>query len=1025
MASSYDDQVTFIPDSSDSSGHAQPPDYRRSSFPFTINSRYRCIEIIGKGSSGAVYRAYDTQLQREVAIKFIHRDMLQERKRLLAEGRVLAHLEHPNICHVFEVAEEGEAVYLVMSLIRGQQLTHWRDNLSQRQHIELIAQVCDAVAEAHRRGIVHCDIKPGNIVIQEDVSPLTAVLIDFGIADSRHNATASGAGTQHYMAPERFDLSTPLTPAIDIFALGATLRMLLTGSHSNAGLETLSKDLRLIIEHCMAVDPAKRYQSAALIAQDLRAFLAHEPISLRSGVGYRTARLWQRSLWLRNTLWVSVSLAGVLLLAAVVYHTNLQERQIEQIRLHEQVTSLESQIDAVYRSPLHDASKSLAELDDYTQAWMRRAETLPGWLAATHLAAAGRVQVKLGNIALAQQALTKAWELGERSDSTAMALAIVYRYLYTEARAHAFNLPSAQAREQALADAHQYQRLPALAYLESVEHSTLPRDYILAMRYFLEGDELRAITLLQTGDFPSWFYERYLLELQLVIHKLNPILLRRQTGDAEPLIARLQELDSTLQAYIPSSASLSSALASVYLNMGNYLPADPSSQAPKWSSRALEHIERGLEANPAHPQLHRYMGSYLAKPSIIVSAEFPESTIRRAIRHYELAIRYGKQQDLEPRAMTAIYASYYGQLRTMQTTLINLGLSTQSMFHRSQVIGERIPSASQGAAFHLNASRDYRYMAQHSHANEREQFWQMSLDAAQASYQIAPTIPTIQANFGIALFNRAIYLADAQAQPMLEEAISHLGQAWQAMPSNMAIKYNYARAWLALGMRSDPDTAAEAIERATEHLKNGMEKYPDIDFFNHLYSDTLLFRPSLMAQQLEPLARVDEVKAVLDASSDANPGLGQVRYVLQAYQRWRLTADPADFTTLMTTIQQTAEHEHLRAYPYAAAVLFWVGGDHLELHRDLVTRFVEGTPSTPIERDTDPMFRLLRELNHSMRQGVASERLVNLCEELRMQPFWGYHPEDKWQLAARLAQVAERDFALRCLADEHPQLTML
>src|SRR5690554_7427448 len=101
MTPPYDDQATYVPGSPDASDRAQARQYNKTRFPFEINSRYRCIELLGEGTSGAVYRAYDTQLQREVAIKFIHDGMLQERKRLLAEGRVLAHLDHHNICKVY------------------------------------------------------------------------------------------------------------------------------------------------------------------------------------------------------------------------------------------------------------------------------------------------------------------------------------------------------------------------------------------------------------------------------------------------------------------------------------------------------------------------------------------------------------------------------------------------------------------------------------------------------------------------------------------------------------------------------------------------------------------------------------------------------------------------------------------------------------------------------------------------------------------------------------------------------------
>ena len=1024
MTPSYDDQATFVPGNPDSSNDAQLRQYSKTRFPIEINSRYRCIEFLGEGSSGAVYRAYDTQLQREVAIKFIHHGVLLERKRLIAEGRVLAHLDHPNICKVYEVAEEGDAVYLVMSLIRGQHLNHWRGNLSQRQCIELIAQVCDAVAEAHRRGIVHCDIKPGNIVIQEDVSPLNAVLIDFGIADSRHYATTSGAGTQHYMAPERSSPDVKLTPAIDIYAIGATLRLVLTGSHSESDVSKLPRDLRLIIHNCMFLDASERYDSAALVAKDLRAVIACQPISCRTGVWYRSKRMWQRSPWLRNTTWAGVCVAGVLLISAGLYRAHLQERQIEQVRWHEQVTFLESQIDAIYRSPLHQSNTSLNEIREQAKVWVERADSQPQWLAASQLAAAGRVQAKLGNMTLAKQALQHAWELGERSDSTAMALALVYQNHYTIARTSAFNHPSEDARHQALQQAHDDFRTPALAYLRSVERSNLPRDYIAAMTRYLEGDEAAAIRRLQTGEFPPSFYEHYILELQLLIPEIFEIIVRGYPGDATPMVERLIELDDIIRDFIPSSASIYVVLAGVFRELPNYLPGENGELKDVWFAITEERIEQGLTVNPTHPLLHNYFGALQMQRLPSEALVDALSVVRRASRHYELAIRYGKAQQLEPHGMTRIYSSYLSQLRIMQTTVANLGLNTHSLINRSVVIAEFIPQENRGSVYYINAARGYLHMASHAHASERDYYWQEFIKAARMSYTIAPNIPTVQANYGMNLHTYSTNQNDQDAAGYLEEAVHHLGAAWEAIPNNLAIRYNHARAWRALALRGNTQEAEAALEQAAELLIDGMNN-ESLDFFEHLYTDFLIFRPTRAHRQLTPLQRADSVIEILDASSHANPALGKIRYLMASYQRWRLTNDVDDLEILVAHLKDTFEQEYLRAYPYAASVIFWVGGDFPKQHYPMLREFVEDTPNTPLQRDTDLNYQFLHALLASHQNGSASSDLVTLCEQTRGRSFWEDYAEDIWQPAARLAKAAERDYGVQCLAADHPELMLL
>ncbi|RUO27887.1 hypothetical protein CWE12_13200 [Aliidiomarina sedimenti] len=1014
MTSSYDDQDTYLPGSqpSDSPSATDAP---RRTFPYPINTRYRCLEQIGHGSSGSVFKAHDNQLHRDVAIKFIHRSDLQERKRLLAEGRVLAQLDHPNICRVYEVAEEGDAVYLVMSLVKGQHLNHWREHFSISQRVELIAQVCDAIAEAHRKGIVHCDIKPGNIVLQEDSNPLTAVLVDFGIADSHHHSSASGVGTEHYMAPERFTEGARLTSSIDIYALGATLRMVLTGQHSDQGLETLPRDLQCIIRHCLQPDPTQRYANAALLAADLRAFLQSRPISLRRNPWYRGQRLWQRNRWLRGTVLVATIIGLLLILAAGFYQSHMRDRQLEQVRMHEQVTRLESQIDAIYRSPRHASRDELQQLRNAARQWVERAHDLPKWLSADHYASAGRLFVQLGNNTEAQSALTQAWQLGERSDSTAMALAIVHQRLYTVARSQAFNLPSASSREDALALAHSTHRLPALHYLDSVERSDLPADYLRAMRAYLNGDEVAADSILKNGEFPSWFYPRYELGLSLAIEALFNTLVRQVPGDTDALIESMQYYGDNLAAQTPSSIGSYIRLASAYLELVHYYPGPGGENLERWHQLAAQQLRYAREVDSEHPMYHHHQGSLLSRHTS-QSTEEALTAIRQITRHYELALRYAKERGTESRITTAIHLSYLNQIRTQQTTLANLGRSIEPLLQRAQVIAERIPEAHRGPSFYLNLASQHRNMAELTSGERSEHYWQRNEDALQMAYSIAPNLPTVAANVGANLRHRASYLENQQARLRLQDAIEYLAQSHQAIPNHGVIAYNYAQtlAHMLYRLSEDDPAYTQWQQRTYQQIVEGRDTFPHIGFFSLLLIDLKLFAPPAELRQLPPLQQLERAQHVLDESPSKVAALNHARQLVIDYQRWRLTEDAADLRSLRETLEKTTSEHYNRAYLHASSAIVWAGEPLLSELRPELIEMVKNLPGTQIELAKNPANLILQEIVVSLNGDDVSPGLIAQCEANRAQDPSQRYMLEIWQRIERLALAVEELFDLPC-----------
>jgi serine/threonine protein kinase len=266
-----------------------------------VADRYELQEVVGTGGMSSVYRAVDTLLERNVALKILHPhygDDPEYVERFRREARSVAQLSHPNIVTVIDRGEADGQQYIVFEYVDGESLKQLVDRtgpLPARRAVEFGLQVAEALAFAHNAGLVHRDVKPQNVLVTEDGE---AKVTDFGIArslDVEHGVTQTGTvlGTSNYLSPEQARGQT-VTPATDVYSLGVVLYELLTGEvpfpgenfvavamkHINEEPPSLLErrpdvPMRLVaaIDRALAKDPGQRFPSMGAFCTELRACL--------------------------------------------------------------------------------------------------------------------------------------------------------------------------------------------------------------------------------------------------------------------------------------------------------------------------------------------------------------------------------------------------------------------------------------------------------------------------------------------------------------------------------------------------------------------------------------------------------------------------------------------------------------------------------------------------------------------------------------------------------------------------------
>jgi serine/threonine-protein kinase len=541
--------------------------------PGSTFGRYRDLQLLGVGGMATVFKAHDPTLGRTVALKLLRGDDPELAERLLGEARAQARIQHEHVCGIYEAGVEGGRPFIAMQYVEGQTLKDLSPSLTLEQKLKLTREIAEAAHAAHRVGLVHRDLKPSNVMVDRAESgEWVPHVMDFGLAREAHHPslTMTGVvlGTPHYMSPEQArGEGRALDRRSDVYSLGATLYELLAHTHPFEGttsVEIVMKllteepvplgrrepsvpgDVQTIVMKCLEKDPARRYDSARALAEDIGRYLDGEPIAARrASIGYRLVKQARK----HAALVATAAVALLLVLAVATLGLRARAAARKQAELAAEFSRTLEDVDGILRvahmAPLHDVRRSKAQVRarlDRIAERMRAAGELalgPGEYAL------GRGRLALGEAAEARQHLEAAWSGGYRGPEVAYALGLALGNLYRRELELADAIGIRDLREAKRREIQVALRDPAVAYLrQAVGTDVAAPDYVLGLIAFFERRFPEALARAGAARerVPS-LYEASLLQADVHVLRSRE---RQETGDEA---GSAQSIDDAESAY--------------------------------------------------------------------------------------------------------------------------------------------------------------------------------------------------------------------------------------------------------------------------------------------------------------------------------------------------------------------------------------------------------------------------------------------------------------------------------------------
>jgi len=787
-------------------------------FPVPGWERYEAIEYLAQGGMARVFRARDPRLRRDVAIKVLNSSDGQALRRFMQEAQSQARVEHPHVCRIYEVGEVGGHPYIAMEFVHGRPIDELSQVLGLEQKVRVLQEVAEAVQAAHRLGLIHRDLKPLNILVERREEGWWPVVLDFGLAGHPDNEglTVAGSlmGTPAFMAPEQARGETlRLDRRTDVYALGATLYALLLGRPPFQGdgvfkvlmkvmheepprprsLDpTLPEDLETILLKCLEKEPHRRYDSAKLLAEDLRRYLEGEPLLARPlGAWDRLRKRVRRNRALSAV--VAVSAGAVLILGGLILRTQWRGRAQAQLaqRFGLECERAESSYRRAQMLPLHDMRPHRADMRDWMARVAGQMQRLGGIAQGPGRFALGEACLTLGEPGVALQHLEAAWRAGTQGPETAAALGLAHTMILREAREQAQRLPSREMKEARLAELNRVHLQPALHYLRlSGSSPSLVQEGQLA---FLERRDPEALAKArQALARDPWEVDAHLLVARVNLARTKDLMDRGTYETAARTcdlgLAAAREAQAVARSLLEAYA-LEGEARTLDADLANHLgkPFDGPSQA----ARAA--LEQALKVDPEAPDVHVKLARLYRQwaDATLDRGGDPEPLLEGSIHHGQEALR------CDPLAWeAALLLSMTHRFRA--DYLDSLGEDPLPQLDQALVAGQRAIAIRPAEAVLWNSVGNC-YLSRVELLQKRAQDPTADLNQASARFEEAcrldPTYASPWSNRGICLRRLAMGV-DARGGdplPLMVRAQSCYQEALKINPRNVLVQTNLGK----------------------------------------------------------------------------------------------------------------------------------------------------------------------------------------------------------------------------------------
>ncbi|HVR96248.1 MAG TPA: protein kinase [Thermoanaerobaculia bacterium] len=863
--------------------------------------RYRVESFLGAGGMGSVYKAFDPTLNRYVALKFLQWNDPTLAERFLHEARAQARVDHPNVCRVYEVGEVEGRPYIAMQYIEGRSLAELRDELSLEAKVRLVRDVARAVHAAHKNGLIHRDLKPGNILVEAgDDGGLHPYVVDFGLAreQDEQGLTRTGmlSGTPAYLAPEQAQGSS-LDRRTDVYSLGVVLYELLTGTppfmapNAAAILVRLLQeepepprklrpntpaDLETLILKCLEKDPGRRYDSARALAEDLDRYLEGEPVQARpSGWGYRLGKKVRKNKALTAVVAAACLALAVMGAASLRAQWQAQERAELAQRFGQRVKDLEANMRYEALLPRHDTTARKADIRRELAAIRSEMVRLGPIAEGPGHYAIGRCYLALHQYETAREHLEKAWNAGHQTSEVASALGRALGFLYEKNLADVTRNQSKDLNQATRAEIESSYRKPALAFLKEGSGSAAESSpYLTGLIAFYEGRYPEALARARTAYREApWFYEAAQLEAEVYAAEADDAAEVGRHAQAVQLYDRSGEIYRRLLASVPSDASLYASdcgrrARKIEAELAvRSLPEDQVRDALTLCDRALEVDPELSEALGQKARLLWRRGEQLFR-----SGEDPRPDLTAAIALCERAIAVNPKDALA-------YANMAIALRVLTIWDMERGMDPSAKLVRGiEAARKAVELQPERATNHSSVGSSYLALA--THQQRRGIDPRRTLERAVASYNRATELNPTYAPAYTSLGNTWKMIAESQMAQGLDPTLSlsraagSLERSARLNPNSALVFNNLGNIYLTqaeylLDRGSDP---RQALEQAAASYRRAIAVKPDylLGHYNLGYTQRSLAL-ALLERGEDPAPALQAAEASLQEALRLNP----------------------------------------------------------------------------------------------------------------------------------------------------------